>query len=378
MQSMADLLVRIPLFNLFRLTGRPILLPVNYTISVTNVCQSRCKTCFIWKLYMEKPELRDEELSTSEWLLIFEGMGRSPFWVTVSGGEPFLRADLVELCRALCEVNRPKIINIPTNGLAYGRIRSWTPRILDSCLENDVVLFLNLSIDGVGELHDYIRGVKGNWEVAMRTLRYLYSLKEKYDNLVVGIHTVISRYNVKELPSIASYIVEELKPDQYIMEVAEKRSELFNIDTDITPGPRELRESINMVVGRLARKMKEMGFFTRIGAAFRMRYYELLPDILREGRQLVPCMAMFASCHISAYGDLWPCCILGYEASVGNLRDHDYDIGRLWGGDEAKKLRASIRDGRCSCPLANAHYTNLLLSPRELLRIASYALKNSL
>ena len=43
--------------------------------------------------------------------------GRTPFWFTMSGGEPFLRKDLVELCASAFRHCRPAIINIPTNGL---------------------------------------------------------------------------------------------------------------------------------------------------------------------------------------------------------------------------------------------------------------------
>ena len=41
-------------------------MPLNLTFSVTNVCQSRCKTCNIWELYKIHPEKRNEELTLEE------------------------------------------------------------------------------------------------------------------------------------------------------------------------------------------------------------------------------------------------------------------------------------------------------------------------
>ncbi|MCP4691823.1 MAG: radical SAM protein, partial [Desulfobacterales bacterium] len=38
-------------------------MPLNLTFSVTNVCQSRCKTCQIWRLYKDHPEKRHEEMT---------------------------------------------------------------------------------------------------------------------------------------------------------------------------------------------------------------------------------------------------------------------------------------------------------------------------
>jgi MoaA/NifB/PqqE/SkfB family radical SAM enzyme len=350
-------------------------LPINYTFSITNICNSKCKTCSIWKLYQEKPELRSEELATQEWLRIFESLNNSPFWVTISGGEPYVRNDLVEICKAICETNRPKILNIPTNGLLYERIKNWTPKIAEACVENDVSLVINLSLDGISELHDETRGIKGNWELAMKTLLALKELKGKYQSLTVGVHTVISKYNLHKLPEIAAYAVDRLNPDHYIMEVAEERSELFNVNSGITPQPEELKCILTEVTSHLRNASTHLGGLSKISLAFRLRYYELIPKILENKKQMVPCMASFASCHINPYGDVWPCCILGYNMRIGNLRTYDFNFKRLWKSKRANEVRKFIKEGGCACPLANAYYTNLLLNFKEIFRLATKAAK---
>lgn len=369
MQSYAQLLIRVPIYRIFRKLGKPQIFPINYTFSITNICPSRCKTCLIWKLYREKPELKMHELSTSEWARIIESIGKSPFWVTISGGEPFARNDLVELCKMMCEINKPKIINIPTNGILYNRIENDVPKILEACNKNNVLLIINFSIDGIGEEHDRIRGVKGNWDRIITSLSTLKKLKNRNSNIIIGVHTVISRFNMQNLPEIVTYIVEKLTPDHYVMEVAEERSELFNIGTNITPSPSELRKALSKVVHYLSNYQKINGKLEKVSQAFRFRYYELIPRILEERRQVIPCMSSFASCQITPFGDLWACCVLGYKKPMGNLKDAEFDFQRVWRSQDSNDVRKFIVKGGCFCPLANAHYTNLLLNFNELLKI---------
>lgn len=371
MQSYGRLLLRIPLYNVFRVLRKPRIFPVNYTLSITNICPSRCKTCFIWKLYQENPKLKNQELSTSEWAEVIENLGESPFWVTVSGGEPFARNDLAKICKMICEINKPKIINIPTNGIFFDRIKTETPKILEACSSENVLLIINLSIDGIGEVHDKIRGVKSNWNKVISSLFTLKNLKHEYSNLIIGIHTVISNYNISNLLNIVKFVTRKLMPDHYVMEVAEERSELFNKGSNITPPPLKLKKALNEVGHYLEDYWRKNGVFEKIGQAFRFRYYDLIPQILEERRQIIPCMSSFASCQITPFGDLWACCILGYEKSIGNLKDNDFDFQKLWMSKRANKIREFIKEGNCFCPLANAHYTNLLLNFSEFLRIAS-------
>ena len=159
------------------------------------------------------------------------------------------------------------------------------------------------------------------------------------------------------------------------MEVAEERSELFNFGSGITPSPKKLRDKLGETVKYLKAKSRNVQGISKLSLAFRLRYYELIPQILESKKQVIPCMASFASCHINPYGELWPCCVLGYEKSMGNLRNFDYDFKKLWKSEKAESIREFIRGGYCSCPLANAHYTNLLLNPKEAIRIFIHAMK---
>jgi MoaA/NifB/PqqE/SkfB family radical SAM enzyme len=327
--------------------GKPLALPLNLTISVSYRCNSRCKTCNVW----QRP---NDDFTIEEYDKTFASIGRDPYWFTFSGGEPTLRKDLPEMVEAAYRNCRPGIINIPTNGIQDKIIPERVERVLRAAPGSEVII--NLSLDGVGVKHDIVRGVKGNFERAMRTYAGLKALKGRYKNFTLGVHTVISNFNIDEFDNIYNFVHNELKPDQFISEIAEERVELDTVGMGITPPV----EKYQPVIERLQRELRETEFtgVARITEAFRDRYYDIVKRTLAEKRQIIPCLAGVASAQIAPNGDVWACCIRA--ESVGNLRDHNYDFRSVWTTPEAAEQRRSIKARECYCPLANASYTNML------------------
>jgi MoaA/NifB/PqqE/SkfB family radical SAM enzyme len=353
---MLGVIARIPLYQAMRAFGRPRMLPLNLTVSVTYRCNSRCRTCNVY-------EREADELTADEFASVFRSLGRAPYWYTMSGGEPFLRGDLPAICASACEAGSPGIINIPTNGILSDRIPEMVAEITRACSCSQIII--NLSLDDIGERHDAIRGVPGNFERAMRTYERLRSLDAR--NLTVGVHTVISVHNVARIPDIYRHVMRELKPDSFITEIAEERVELGTMGAGVTPEPGDYAAAVDFLTARL-REERFTGI-SRVTQSFRIRYYEMVKRFLRERRQIIPCYAGVASAQIAPDGDVWFCCI---EAKpVGNLRDSGYDFAAVWFSDEAAALRRRVRDGLCSCPLANAGYTNMLMHPPTLASVAA-------
>ena len=78
---------QIPVLQASYITGRPLMLPVNITVSVSYRCNSRCQTCNVWLL-------PNDDFTIDEWDRTFQSLGQAPYWFTFSGGEPTLRKDL--------------------------------------------------------------------------------------------------------------------------------------------------------------------------------------------------------------------------------------------------------------------------------------------
>ena len=143
-----QLLSRIPAFHTFYRIGTinpP--MPVNITISLLYSCNSRCMTCNVY-------EKKVKTLKIDEYDKIFSTLGQAPFWFTMSGGEPFIRKDIVEVCTLAYEKTRPAIINIPTNGSLDQIVPVKAEQIIKNCPETDVII--NLSLDQIGEEHDNV------------------------------------------------------------------------------------------------------------------------------------------------------------------------------------------------------------------------------
>ena len=372
MKSKSRLFPEVLGYRLFRAFGHPKMMPINVTVSITNMCNSRCKTCYIWNRYETNPEKKRDELTADEFEKIFQSLGKQVFWTTISGGEPSLRTDLPRICEALCDFCEPALINIPSNGLLPATLKDRTREILQRCPETTVIV--NLSLDGVGFEHDNIRGVKGSFERFAESYSRLKSLREEFSNLQIGVHSVISRFNINRM-SFLYDLAEKLDPDSYITEVAERRTELFNIGKNITPESEEYASVIEELSDRIRNGyLHSDRALSRLTQAFRLTYYQIAIQELREQRQIIPCYAGYASCQITPYGDVWPCCILGYDRPMGNLRDMNYDFRQVWFSKKADEARTYIKSRNCACPLANAHYTSILCNFHSMFGVLKNAL----
>ena len=232
-----------------------------------------------------------------------------------------------------------------------------------TCAESRVGI--NLSLDGIGNVHDDIRGVPGNWNRALETWGRLKELQAAHANLVLTVHTVISRFNIHLFQETYAGL-QKLEPDSYITEVAEERVELDTVGWGITP----LAEQYAPVADMLSLKARQSDArgMARFTQAFRAQYYQLAKRTLLERTQVIDCYAGWASCQIGPNGDVWSCCIRA--EGTGNLRDTGYDIAPIWFGEEMARMRRSIADKECACPMANASYANMLLHPPTLARAA--------
>ncbi|MBE2200482.1 MAG: radical SAM protein [Anaerolinea sp.] len=345
MKSMPGVLARIPLFRLYRRFGWPKMLPINITLSPSPKCNSRCLTCNIWMK-------RENELTLAEWDKVLASLGDAPYWFTISGGEPLMFPDIVELTKLAYKHCKPGIINIPTNAILKSgpeRVRE----ILKTCTDSQLII--NLSLDGVGEKHDFIRGVPGNFEKFEERLQQYLALREEFPNLAVGIHSVVSVFSVGHLDELIAY-ADQSGADQFITEIAEPRVELDTVGLPITPDKESYRAAIDQLIAYV--NSKQYKGVSRITEAFRLEYYDLVKRILEEQDQVIGCYAGWASAQIYADGTVWPCCVRADD--LGNLRDHNYDFKEIWFGEKIKDVRRSIAARECHCPLANASYTNML------------------
>jgi len=323
---------------------------------LTYECNSRCQTCNVWQ------RKNIQELGLKEYEKIFKNIGQSPYEIILTGGEPFLKKEIVQICQLADKYLKPKIIIIPTNGLLFGLIPQKVEEILSELPETKIVV--NLSLDGIGSLHDKIRGVQGNFEKVLKTFNSLENIAIKNKNLDLKVHTVISKFNVKEIPRIYRYIKSRFN-SSFITEIAEERVELRNIGSGITPLTTDYVKAIDFLLSEIEKE--QFSGLDKITQVLRIEYYKLVKKVLLNKKQAIPCLAAIASAQITPDGEVWACCIK--SESMGNLREANYSFRDIWQSEKARDIRRMIKQRKCYCPLANTSYTNMLCHFPTLFRV---------
>ncbi len=209
------------------------------------------------------------------------------------------------------------------NGVITGRIFTLLPRI--AALTAGRQLVLNLSVDGIGELDDSIRGaLRQLREAKGRSRPHPRSQNDLFSHRPGRSYGDIPLQRGADCRSRARGSL-DFRPDSYIAEVAEKRVELRTLDKDITPASVDYRRAVAHLRGAI--QAHRSGHpVARLVESLRLEYYELSARILEQQKQVIDCYAGWASGHLSPDGHVWGCCVRA--ESLGNVRDSGYDFGR--------------------------------------------------
>lgn len=189
---------------------------------ITSKCNSRCLTCNIWK-YGEKKDIDEVELRhvlNNSFFSKVESVG-------INGGEPTLHSNFVEVIKAVLTLSSLKSIFVISNCINSDKLLEYLQEIYPLCKEKQVRLKLQVSIDGVDDIHNMVRGIKVSFERSLLVLHELYKSKGRFlDDFNIGCS--ISKHNVDYLAQIEDYFSEYDIPIYYHLAVPYKRIRNFN------------------------------------------------------------------------------------------------------------------------------------------------------
>ena len=201
--------------------------------NVTRRCNLKCLHCYA--------HARDEEfsgeLSTSQGKAVLDDLAAfgSPV-VLFSGGEPLVRPDLIELAEYAVAKGMRAVIS--TNGtLINSRIAGDLKKVGLS--------YVGISLDGLDEVNDRFRGVKGAFRKAMEGITACRDAGIK-----VGLRFTMNRLNVLEMPGIFDLLEKHDIPRVcfYHLVYAGRASELMNEDLS----HQQKREAVDLIIDRTA------------------------------------------------------------------------------------------------------------------------------
>jgi MoaA/NifB/PqqE/SkfB family radical SAM enzyme len=291
-------------YRLSRLTGRACAIQA-ISLEITHRCIARCLMCNIWKI----PSIV-KDLPLSTWLQLL----RSPALgdlreVDITGGEPFLRHDIVNLVEAISQNKRdlyPKLrtVAVTTNGLLTQRILKGA-EVMAKCLNRrHIDMVFAVAVDAIGEVHDKIRGVSRAWPNVLETIEGLCRMRSEFPNLVVGLKTTIIPANIGHLKSIAMF--------------AQERGLFTIISPRILTAVRyaNLDRAGDLVFTK--ENLDELEKFCSSGL-FRGGYHrKVLMDLFEKGRVSKPCTAGFNYFFVRSTGDVYPCPLT--DCCLGNIQ----------------------------------------------------------
>jgi len=296
-------------------------------------------------------------LSLDEIEKISASMGKL-LWLAFSGGEIFLRDDIVEIAKIFYRNNKPAIMLFPTNGLLTNKISERIEEILKYC--NKSVTTVKLSLDGPERLHDSMRGAEGSFEKTMQTYNAIGRLLNKYPNFELGINTVFSTENQDCMDELVEFVngLENIKTHTVSLIRGDVSDEgLKGVDT------KKYLETIQKIESNLKNRKSSIYRFrgARIKAAQDILQRRLIHKTMLQKKQFIPCYAGRLNLVITETGDLFPC--ESFSMKLGNIRESDYDIRKVLKSGDAQRVISSIKKKGCFCTHECYMMTNILFNP---------------
>jgi len=329
---------------------------------VTHDSNANCAHC----LRGDRLRPGDDELTLDEIERVAAGLGPMLF-VFLTGGEPFLRDDLPAILRAWHRHARVAKVQIPSNGLMRDRIVAYTDQMATECPETHIGV--TISLDALGEEHDRIRRTKGLFEEATQTVKALQKLEKKHDNFDVNVTVTVSAYNQDTLIPLYDYIRNELGVQNIFNSLVRgepRKQEALDVDIEKFEAFSDAIDA-DLISGRLTGYSRFV--LSDFVNAKNLYSRKLIGRVVRENRRLIPCYAGSLAGVLFANGNVYPCEIL--EEPMGNVRDHDYRIDRIWTSQRAADVRKAVEG--CFCTHECFISVNCLFNPRILARIAKDA-----
>ena len=307
-------------------------------LSITNRCNHRCSICTIWKTYKDHPERRDDELTLDEIRGLFTSnrVLQSVQNLALTGGEPFLRPDLVEIVAALHQALPHAYIAVTSNGFATALIDGRLREIRRLC--PDVKLVVSLSLDGDEATHDAMRGVEGSYRRMVETLERVKAA----GTAGLSLDITLSPSNWEKVGHAIDLARAHGLPYTYHM--AHTGSYYNNDEQDLSLSTGSREELVKWIVEdvrwQIGRKTLKQGLFDVCPY-----FLFMVPRYRIEAKRTYTCYAGTHSLNIDPYGNIYPCIIR--SDVLGNLRDPGFEESLA--SEAAARIRRSIAAKECNC-----------------------------
>ena len=289
--------------------------PYKVLINLTDLCNSRCTFCDIWKI---KPV---NEINISDIEKLFKDMNKNLVWLALSGGEVTLVKyfyEMVDLAKKNCP--NLKILAFTTNALLIERTIKYAKYAKDKGLD----VLITISLDGDQKLHDELRGVPGNY----KKCEELYKrLKELGINCHYGL--TASGSNSKFIEEKYHHYKDTIRAITFVHSEGIYNKKNQSDDINILESIKIINK--NYIIKNLQEIIEKIHI--------KISYFFLKNN---RNKNIITCDVLDSSIHIMPNGDLKPCMFMN---SLGNIREEDFNS--ITNSEKYEKTRKLIKKNQC-------------------------------
>ncbi len=267
---------------------------------LTNACNAKCLHCG-----SQSGECRENELSLDEALHVCDQLSEAGcYHLTLMGGEFFLSPHWEQVSKRLSE--NGVIVAPLTNGLLMNEKNIQKMKAAG-------IKKLGISIDGLGETHDYLRGVPNIFNRAVEHLKLA-----KKEGLNIAVITAVSAVNLDQIPEIYEFI-KSLDIRAWQVQIVEDVGNAFK------------NEKLSMGVAGIYKLAKYIAKFRREEPGFKILtgdnvgYFTSFEPYLRD-HPFTGCSAGRQVVGVEASGNIRGCLsVIGCDECVeGNIRERSF------------------------------------------------------
>lgn len=334
--------------------------PTTLIFFVTSRCNARCAHCFYWQeLNTNTDELKIHEI---------ENIAKSfsqPLHLSLTGGEPFLRNDLYEICNVFYKFNQCRNLSIASNGYLNRKIIEFTDNILTK-LEFDK-FSIQISLDGLESTHDNIRGVKNGFKQALNTISELSMISNNYINFNVNVSFTVQKRNIDNALSLIDLLIPYRVPIKFAL-VRGANYGTYALSPEISSDfdPKEEDSSVVDIdtLEKLFAQINEKNLKSpyRFWSERQQEKIRLSLKMMKEKKKQLPCYAGLIDGVLYANGDVALCEL---TQPLGNMKYFNYDFERIWKSKQADDFRSKIK--KCFCIHGCNLTTSMMFNPDIIL-----------
>lgn len=295
-------------------------------VILTYRCNSKCSMCYAW----QNPTIEKEEISLETLKKLPSGI----CYLNLTGGEPTLRRDLMEIVDTLYP--KAMTFEISSNGLH--------PERLEPIVKKYPCIKIRFSLEGFGLTNDKIRGEKNGYE---RKIKGLIRLKE-LGGKDIGFGTVIQDDNAGELVELFRF--------------AKKHGLEFATSTLHNGFQFHKGDNIPYDRIKIAKHMEEL--VTEMLKGFDVKNWfraylnlGLMARVLGQKR-ILPCSAATDFVFIDPWSDVYACNVRP-DLKLGNLENQEWD--EIWNSPTVKEVREKVANCTHNCWMVGSAKTAMRL-----------------